>query len=260
MGVPVPVGDVQLWVEQQGSGPDVLLLLLSGLGDPLEAWWNQLEGLAGSFRVTAFDGREVGRSSSPDRPVSVADLAADAAGLFPALGITDAHLVGHSGGSLVAQELAVRHPELVRSLVLVGTWSRQDAYSHIRARSWSWMAGAAPSERDFLEAFYPWFYTRRAHEQGRMSAVIYEELAFPHRQSPASIERYIDAFMAYDSTGRLGGVSAPALVLTVVGDIAAPPDQAGRWPRRSRVRCSRCWTDRRTSPTRRRPRTSMSGW
>ncbi len=61
---PVDVGDVELWVEQRGEGPDVLLI--AGLGDPLEAWQFQLDGLSDRYRVTAFDNRGMGRSPLPD--------------------------------------------------------------------------------------------------------------------------------------------------------------------------------------------------
>jgi hypothetical protein len=50
---PVAAGDVELWVEQRGEGPDVLLI--AGLSDPAEAWAPQLDGLADRYRLTAFD-------------------------------------------------------------------------------------------------------------------------------------------------------------------------------------------------------------
>ena len=59
----VSVGDADLWFEQRGEGPDVLLL--AGLTDPLESWTFQLEGLADRYRVTAFDNRGAGRSPMP---------------------------------------------------------------------------------------------------------------------------------------------------------------------------------------------------
>src|SRR5215213_2478457 len=57
-GGPIVAGDVELWVEQRGAGPDVLLL--AGLSDPAEAWTFQLDGLSDRYRLTAFDSR--GRS------------------------------------------------------------------------------------------------------------------------------------------------------------------------------------------------------
>src|SRR5262249_59479623 len=97
----IDTGEVALWVEQVGQGPDVLLV--AGLGDPVEAWQFQLEGLADRYRLTAFDNRGTGRSPLPDSPLTVATMADDAAELVRALEIAPAHVAGFSGGAAIAQ-------------------------------------------------------------------------------------------------------------------------------------------------------------
>ena len=154
---PISIGDVELWVEQRGAGPDVLLL--AGLTDPVEAWTFQLEGLADRYRLTAFDNRGAGRSPLPPEGFTVREMADDAAGLLRELGVREAHVAGFSGGSAMAQELALRHPDVVRSLVLMSTWGRADTYFRTMVESWEWLAETAPSERAMLEAFFLWIYT-----------------------------------------------------------------------------------------------------
>ena len=88
----VSAGEVELWVEQRGTGPDVLLI--AGLSDPAEAWEFQLAGLAGDHRLTAFDNRGAGRSPMPPDGFTVRDMADDAAALLRSLGVAHAHIVG----------------------------------------------------------------------------------------------------------------------------------------------------------------------
>lgn len=95
------------------------LLLIHGLGDEADTWRRVFPALAERHRVVAFDLPGFGRSAPPPRAASVSFYARVAAGLMAALGITRAALVGHSGGAMVAQRLAIGAPQLVERLVLV---------------------------------------------------------------------------------------------------------------------------------------------
>ena len=164
MGQPIDTGDIELWTERRGQGPDVLLI--AGLGDPAEAWQPQLDGLSERYLVTAFDNRGAGRTPLGEgHHLSATTMADDAAALLRALEVSSAHVAGFSMGSAIAQELALRHPELVRSLVLVSTYARPDALFRSQLDFWRWLAEVAPSERAFFEAFFTWVYTPRARER-----------------------------------------------------------------------------------------------
>jgi pimeloyl-ACP methyl ester carboxylesterase len=218
---PIRAGELDLWVERRGSGPDVLLI--AGLGDPAEAWQPQLDGLADRYRVTAFDNRGVGRSPLPGEPLSAATMADDAAALLQALDVPACHVAGFSMGSTIAQELALRHPELVRSLVLVSTYARPDALLRSQFEFWRWLAEAAPSERAFFEAFFTWVYTPRAHADGTVDQLVGEALAFPYQQSVEAFQAQVDACLAHDAADRLSRIVAPTLVLAGEFDIVLPP-------------------------------------
>ena len=221
MGEQVRAGRLDLWVERRGQGPEVLIV--AGLGDPVEAWQLQLEGLSDRYRVTAFDSPGAGRSPMLPEPFTVADMADHVAGLLRALEIPTAHVVSQSGGSAIAQELALRHPELARSLVLVGTWARPDAYLRSTLSFFRWLPEVVPSERAFLEAFCLWIYTPRAHANGMVEQVIEGALAFPHKMSTEAVQRWLDAFIAHDTADRLSEITAPTLVLAGGLDRAAAP-------------------------------------
>ena len=217
---PVDIGDVDMWVERRGDGPDVLLI--AGLSDPAEAWQFQLDGLADRYRLTAFDNRGTGRTPLPEGPMSVEGMADDAAALLRALDVGNAHVAGFSGGSKIAQELALRHPDLVRSLVLVSTWARLDAYTSSVTNFLNWLADVAPSERAMLEAFFLWIYTPRAHNDGTVDQIIEEALAYPHPQSPEAFKAQLEPFRTHDTLDRLHRITAPTLVVAGGLDIITP--------------------------------------
>ena len=221
MGEKVRAGDIEIYVEQVGEGPDVLLL--GGLSDPVESWQPQLDMLSDRYRLTAFDNRGAGRTPLPEEPLSMPMMADDAAAVLRALEIPAAHVAGFSGGSVIAQELALRNPELVRSLVLMSTFARPDAYMLAAARFWHWLADVAPSEREMLEAFFLWVYTPRAHADGMVEQIIEEALAYPHPQSTEAFQAQIDGFMSHDALDRLPQITAPTLVLAGEVDMITPP-------------------------------------
>ena len=222
MGEHVRAGDLDIWTEQVGAGPDVLLI--GGAGDTVESWQFQLDGLSDRYRLTGFDNRGAGRTAMPEDPVSVEVMADDAAAVLRALEIPSAHVTGFSGGSIVSQELALRHPEVVRSLVLQSTWPVMDRY----LRSWlifvRWLVEVAPSERAFLEGFFLDIYTARAHNDGTVDQFIEEVLAFPHKQTAEDLQRYLDAFVDHNTTDRLPDIAAPTLVLSGGRDSTTRPE------------------------------------
>ena len=161
---------VDLWFEQEGDGDDVLFI--SGLADEGACWVDQVTGLKDSYRLTTFDNRGVGRSSTPDGPFQIADFAADTIALIDALGLKRPHVVGSSMGGAIAQELALAHPGRVRSLVLNGTWCRGDRFLHEVFRNWMWSAQKADSIRDFLVTVNLWCFSPRIWNEGTMDGWI----------------------------------------------------------------------------------------
>ena len=219
MGQHIRAGGLDIWTEQVGDGPDVLLI--GGAGDTVESWQFQLDGLADRYRLTAFDNRGAGRTAMPGGRVTVEMMADDAAGVLDALGISSAHVAGFSGGSIAAQELALRRPELVRSLVLQSTWAVMDSYLRSWIRFVQRLVEDAPSERAFLEGFFLDIYTARAHNDGTVAAFIDEVLAFPHKQTASDLQRYLDPLLEHDTTARLPQIEAPTLVLVGGSDSTA---------------------------------------
>lgn len=217
----VSAGGVDLWVHQRGAGPDVLLI--GGLGDPYECWQGQLDGLAGRYRLTAHDNRGVGRTPMPPGELSIRAMADDAACALRELGVERAHVAGFSMGGLIAQELALAHPQRVSSLVLLSSYARADGLLHRTISSWIWLARVADEPREFLHAFSAWLFSRRAHEDGFAEGWVRGGLDDPHPMSTEDFCAAARACLEHDASDRLGAISAPTLVVGGEEDLVVPP-------------------------------------
>lgn len=103
-----------------GRGPAVLLI--QGVGVIGEGWRPQIDGLAADFSVVSFDNRGIGRSEWRG-PVSIEVMAEDALAILDAEGIETSHVVGHSMGGIIAQQLALESPDRIASLALLCTFA-----------------------------------------------------------------------------------------------------------------------------------------
>jgi len=104
----------------EGTGPP--LVLVGGRTSTIEgAWWRYIPALAPRFRVIALDNRGTGASDKPDTPYSTQLMAADALTVLRDAGEASAHWFGLSMGGMILQQLALSHPDAVRSLILGAT-------------------------------------------------------------------------------------------------------------------------------------------
>ena len=120
------VNGIKLYYEIHGTGRP-LILLHGGLG-AIEMFGPNLPALAQGRQVIAVDLQGHGRTADVDRPLSVALMADDIAALIKHLGLATADVMGYSLGGGVALQTAIRHPEVVRKLVVVSTPLRRNAF------------------------------------------------------------------------------------------------------------------------------------
>lgn len=123
----VTANNIQMHYEESGSGDPLLLIM--GITAPGSVWELHAEFWKDTFRCIMPDNRGVGLSDKPEGPYSSAMMADDHAALLQALEISSARIVGVSMGSIIAQQLALRHPDMVESMVLMCPWARCDAYA-----------------------------------------------------------------------------------------------------------------------------------
>lgn len=210
-----------IWWQARGNGPP--LLLIQGLGYPSDAWWRLLPALRQRYRTIVVDNRGVGRSDVPDEPFSLEDMADDAAAVVHAAGEEAVHVLGASMGGVVAQEVALRHPELVRSLVLgcTGPSGRDavlaDAAAFLTARE-------DMTPREAAEASIPWVYAEDT-PRAEITADIEVRMAIP--TSGRGYGAQLRAVVNHGGTlDRLAGVTVPTLIIHGSADRLVPPANA----------------------------------
>jgi pimeloyl-ACP methyl ester carboxylesterase len=115
----VRVGDIDMSFKQVGNNTDKLIVLINGQSTTKDMWSpTLLNELSANRTVIIFDNRGVGDSTAGKEEFSISQYANDTIGLLDVLNITDADMFGFSMGSFIAQELALKNPNRVNSLIL----------------------------------------------------------------------------------------------------------------------------------------------
>lgn len=107
---------IDLYYEVHGKGEPLLLIM--GLSLTSKSWFRTIPALSEHYKVIVFDNRGVGLSGKPDTPYSIKLMAEDANSVLDAAGVESAHVYGISMGGMIAQRLALKYPERIRSLIL----------------------------------------------------------------------------------------------------------------------------------------------
>jgi aminoacrylate hydrolase len=214
----IAIGDCSLYYERQGGGFPVLFV--SGLGGYASYWSDQVPVFARDFDVVVHDQRGVGQSDSRRMAFTLEGNAADMIALMDALKIERAHVIGHGTGSAVAQVLAIEHPERLASIVLAGSWARQDPFlRRVYALRKELLTRLGPEA--YIQAttlmFYPPAWIARHHEKLRQQ----EAQTLAGFQSEIVSSR-IDALLAFDRSAELPRITTPTLVVAAEDDFATP--------------------------------------
>jgi 3-oxoadipate enol-lactonase len=205
--------DVELHYERAGSGEP--LLLIQGMSGTHVSWGSPFkDALEESFDVVAFDNRGIGLSPRTEVPFTIAEMAEDTLGLLDELGIGSAHVVGISMGGMIAQELALAEPGRLRSLTLGCTYCGGPGSRLMPAENAQKLAaGIQSGDREkAIRASYevnlsPTF---RADEDVYAA---FHEMATTVPAAKRTIELQLQAIFNHDTSGRLGEISTPTLIV-----------------------------------------------
>lgn len=232
-----PANGLDIYYEQHGSATDPAVLFIPGLGSQLHYWTAGLVDpiVAAGFQVIRLDNRDAGYSTHldgarvnvlkvveaigagerPDVPYLLADMADDAAGLLTSLGIDAAHIVGSSMGGMIAQTVAVRHPDRTATLTSIMSTTGNPEVGQATPEMNESLFTAPPTEREAaiessIEysriAWADYFDEDRARETAvrNLDRVVY----------PQGTGRQLAAILASgDRTADLRTIEAPTLVI-----------------------------------------------
>ena len=202
----IPVLHYSVREPRSGKAPRHTVVLSHALGCDLTMWDALANTLAADCRVIAYDHRGHGSSDAPDALYSMAELADDAARLLRELDTGPVVWVGLSMGGMVGQELALRHPALVRALVLANTTS-----GYPEAAQAVWEQRIATVREQGIEAIADAVMGRYFHDGFRA-------------QRPGTVARFRRRVVSTDAVGYVGCCNAVGKVDTAsrLGSIAVP--------------------------------------
>jgi len=218
----IRLGEIELDYERSGAGPPLLMIM--GMSGTALSWGEPfLENLREDFELIVYDHRGIGASTPLDGPITIREMAEDAVGLLDALEIDSAHVLGISMGGMIAQELALTHPARIQTLTLGCTY-----------------CGGAGSVHIDEEAVRPLVEARLAGDLERVLRASWEinvspgyaadtdawaryaAIATRRRVAVRVIGEQARAIAEHDTSGRLGEIELPTLVIHGTADQLLP--------------------------------------
>jgi pimeloyl-ACP methyl ester carboxylesterase len=230
------VGDINIHYEIQGKGETILMIPALAVGSST-CFFRQIPGLARQYRVIAIDNRGSGLSDKPDFPYSMEMMADDAVGLLNNLGVGMTHIYGLSMGGMIAQHLALRHPGMVASVILIST---SCGGKHVVPSDQEYVATLFSADRTAEERLRGRFHTAEESLRDRLHFLftqkfidgnpkIIEEFMSVHLHPPPTLQtliRHSEAIIMHDTHDRLRDLNIPTLVIGGGDDKVQPIENA----------------------------------
>ena len=218
------VDGVNLYYEVHGDG--FPLLMIQGLSENVY-WWDapMIDELSKHFKTVIFDNRGVGRSDALEGDLTIEIMAVDALGLMDALDINQAHILGHSMGGMIAQELALKFPERIKKLVLCSTscGGSKATMSSIETQKLLTKLSFKGHTRELVERAMPHIFTKRFMDENPefMEKKVDDILIIP--TGPITFKAQVGAWMRYNSYRKLKEINLPTIIMHGTQDILVPP-------------------------------------
>jgi pimeloyl-ACP methyl ester carboxylesterase len=217
------INGIEMYYEMYGQGDPLVLIM--GLRRNAEWWYCQIPTLSKHFKVLVFDNRGAGRSDKPKIDYSIPLFADDTAELMKSVNIRKANVLGVSMGGYIAQELAIKYPEMVRSLVLGGTGAggqRAVLMSAERMQKFTANEGLSPTEilKKDMDIYFSDEFVREHPEKIKE----FMEISLRYYQPLDAFERQFAACLRHDTVNRLNAITMPTLIMSGDEDLLVPSE------------------------------------
>ncbi len=217
----LPSGDATIAYEIDGDGDPLLLIM--GLAADRRMWMLQLPVFTPHFRCITFDNRGVGDSKAPSGAFTMEQMAADALAVLDDANVERAHILAISMGGAIAQHLALKAPERVRSMVLASTWCSKNPYTE-RMAEIGRIVKQGGGQDAIVRASMLWLFTPKFILERNAFVRQIEAMALQFATHPEIFERQLDALLEHDVRDQLGRLEIPTRVMCGRRDIMVPPE------------------------------------
>lgn len=215
------VNGINIYYEEEGEGPT--LVLISGYTTDISAWGLIRHKLAQHFRLILVDNRGAGRSDSPDVSYNIETMAEDIKALMVFLQLSNSYILAHSMGTAIAQTLAIKHPNLIKKIVLANPVIHFPPGPSFAFNFFLKMRQQGASLTTVTEGVMPWLFSNDfLKDKDLIENVLHIVETYAYPQSLTGQQRQLEALLHFNSEDWFKKISVPILAIEGKEDLLCP--------------------------------------
>ncbi|MFA5098439.1 MAG: alpha/beta hydrolase [Candidatus Margulisiibacteriota bacterium] len=221
----IKLGNMKMYYEVCGKGEP--LLLIAGLASDSSSWGGVIKDLSSNFTTVIFDNRGSGRSSKPEEPYTIEDMAVDCIKLLDTLKIEKCHVLGHSMGGYIGQVLAAQYPERVDRLILEDTSFVSSKRNNELYKGFLNELEKGSSSEAIVRGWVPWLFSpKTVSGTSFIESFVKAASEYPYLQTAKGFAGQIGAIASFAGKNAAASIKSNTLVLAGAQDALITPQEA----------------------------------
>jgi pimeloyl-ACP methyl ester carboxylesterase len=212
----IRINKTNYYYELHGSGDPVVLI--NGLKADHTGWIPVLDTLQKNHTVLTFDNLGAGQTVDDDEKFDIDRMADETMELVRQLGLSAPHIVGHSLGGAVAQSIAYRYADEIRSVALCNTFIKFNENAKQLFLDVLDMHKAGDSQANIMSAILPWAFSEEFMSPELEEIILKGSNENPFPQSPRGYERQLEALYTFNADSWVNHINIPTLVVAAKKD------------------------------------------